>query len=70
MWRLCHKDGRAASAIIVPKGTKSYAGWFILGHLEQGQHCESWHDAITWVESVRVSLLSSGWKPRRAEAHL
>lgn len=65
MWRLRHKDGRVANAIIVPQGARAYAAWFILGHLEQGQHLESWHDAITWIESVRLTLKSEGWRPRR-----
>jgi hypothetical protein len=65
MWRLRHKDGRVASAIIAPQGVKAYAGWFILGRLEEARHCDSWHSAITWVEQVRLRLTSSGWRPRR-----
>jgi hypothetical protein len=65
MWRLRHKDGRVASAIIVPQGVKAYAGWFILGRLEEARYCATWHDAIVWIEHVRVRLAAAGWSPRR-----
>jgi hypothetical protein len=65
MWRLRHKDGRVANAIIVPQGVRAYAAWFILGHLEQGRHCATWHDAVIWIEQVHLTLKTCGWKPRR-----
>ena len=65
MWRLRHEDGRVAHAVILPQGVKACAAWFILEHPEQGRNFESWHDAITWVEHVRLMLLSAGWYPRR-----
>lgn len=61
MWRVRHKDGRSAHAVIVPRGTKTVAVWFIHGTAQESREFRTLHGAVRWLERELLKLQVWGW---------
>jgi hypothetical protein len=61
MWRLRHRDGKTAHALIVPTRSKASAIWFISGAPQKARDFRTWRAAIEWLNDERATLETSGW---------
>ncbi len=61
MWHLQHDDGRVAHGVIVSRGSKASAIWFVRGSPQDTRDFNTWHGAIRWLERVLVKLQMTGW---------
>lgn len=61
LWRLRHGDGRTARSVVVPRSINVTAIWFVADSPEGAAAFEEWHDAVSWLEVTRASLLATGW---------
>jgi hypothetical protein len=62
MWRMRHRDGRWAQAVIDPRGSVARAQWFVNGRPVDGRIFFDWTGAIAWTDRLRALQWTVGWR--------
>jgi hypothetical protein len=62
MWRMRHRDGRCAQAVIDPMNSGARARWFVNGHPLGGRYFANWTSAIEWTDRLRAQQWTVGWR--------
>ena len=61
MWRMRHRDGRCAQAVIDPTDSGARAQWFVGGRLLSVRDFTDWTGAIAWIERLQAQQWTVGW---------
>ena len=64
MWRMTHRNGRWAQAVIDPLTSGARAQWFVNGHPLAICDFADWTSAIAWTDRLRAQQWTVGWRPR------
>jgi hypothetical protein len=62
MWRMRHRDGRCAQAVIDPMTSGARALWFVNGHALGIRYFADWTGAIEWTDRLRAQQWTVGWR--------
>ena len=62
MWRMKHRDGRCAQAVIDPMISGARALWFVNGHALGVRDFADWTSAIEWTARLRAQQWTVGWR--------
>ena len=62
MWRMRHRDGRWAQAVIYPMNGRARAQWFVNGHPLGVRYFANWARAIEWTDRLRAQQWTVGWR--------
>ena len=62
MWRMRHRDGRWAQAVIDPTENVARAQWFVNGRPVDGRYFADWTSAIAWTDRLRALQWAVGWR--------
>jgi hypothetical protein len=62
MWRMRHRDGRCAQAVIDPTNSGARALWFVNGHSLEVRDFADWTSAIEWTDRLRAQQWTVGWR--------
>jgi hypothetical protein len=62
MWRMRHRDGRWAQAVIDPTANMARAQWFVNGRPVDGRYFADWTSAIAWTDRLRALQWAVGWR--------
>ena len=62
MWRMTHRDGRWAQAVIDPLTSGARTQWFVNGHPLATCVFADWTSAIAWTDRLRAQQWTVGWR--------
>jgi hypothetical protein len=62
MWRMTHRDGRWAQAVIDPLTSGARAQWFVNGRSLARFDFADWTSAIAWTDRLRAQQSTVGWR--------
>ena len=62
MWRMRHRDGRWAQAVIDPTENMPRAQWFVNGRPVDSRSFADWTSAIAWTDRLRAQQWAVGWR--------
>ena len=62
MWRMRHRDGRLAHALVLPRGHGAAVIWFLNGRPLGSRDCDDWAHAIQWSDQMRAQFWTVGWR--------
>jgi hypothetical protein len=62
IWRMRHRDGRCAQAVIDPLTDGARAQWFVSDHSMAVRYFAEWTGAIEWVDRLRAQQWTVGWR--------
>jgi len=62
MWRMRHRDGRSAQAVIDPTENVAQAQWFVNGRQVDSRCFADWTSAIAWTDRLRAQQWAVGWR--------
>ena len=62
MWKMRHRDGRRAQAVIDPMNGRTRALWFVNGHPLSVCYFADWTTAIEWTDRLRARQWTVGWR--------
>ena len=62
MWRMRHRDGRLAHAVIGPRGDRASVIWFLNDRPLGSHDFDDWTSAIRWSEQMRAQFWTVGWR--------
>jgi hypothetical protein len=62
VWRMRHRDGRWAHAVIDPMNSGARAQWFVNGHPAGVRDFADWTSAIAWTDRLRAQQWTVGWR--------
>jgi hypothetical protein len=61
MWKIRHRDGRRAQAVIDPMNGRPRALWFVNGRPLTVRFFEDWTSAIEWTDRLLAQQWTVGW---------
>jgi hypothetical protein len=62
MWRMTHRDGRWAQAVLDPLPNGARVQWFVNGHSLAVADFADWTGAIEWSNRLRAQQWTVGWR--------
>jgi hypothetical protein len=62
MWRMTHRDGRWAQAVLDPLESGARVQWFVNGHSFSVRYFGDWTGAIQWTDQLRAEQWAVGWR--------
>jgi hypothetical protein len=62
MWRMTHRDGRWAQAVLDPLDSGARVQWFVNGHSFSVRYFGDWTGAIQWTDQLRAEQWTVGWR--------
>jgi hypothetical protein len=62
IWRMQHRDGRCAQAVIDPLRTGARVRWFVNDHPIGVRYFADWTGAIEWTDRLRAQQWTVGWR--------
>jgi hypothetical protein len=62
IWRMRHRDGRCAQAVIDPLAQGALAQWLVNDRAVAVRYFEEWGGAIEWIDRLRDQQWAVGWR--------
>ena len=62
LWRLFHREGRRARAVLLPGTPQLTLTFFIDNQLDRAENFDSMDIALFRAEDVKRSLIADGWE--------
>jgi hypothetical protein len=62
IWRMRHRDGRCAQAVIDPLANGALAQWLVNDRAVAVRYFAEWGGAIDWIDRLREQQWVVGWR--------